>query len=381
MYPQTDSSKRISLGTAQWATMPSEYCQDVNGGDFLSVVRSRLASSGSGAIETFRTARGFRRKDRASRRGRLEAAGLNAGVRPLGDPRHRYRARTVVLSLLCGLLTYCPGGACRGRDEPAACHAPFVRQQEATMSSSRATTSDLRLVAEPRTAMIRTGEAVAAFALSLAVAVALQLAEGAYQSGFGGHPDEAAHLITAVMVRDFLAGLDYRHPWDFAVQYYLHYPKVAIGHWPPLLYATAAGWFLVFGASRTAALLFIAVIAAATSSLVYWTGKRLIARWVGGVAALLFLASPLVQESSARFMTEHAVTLAMLASTLRLARFASTGLLFDGLSFGILAAAAILTRGSGWALVPVPALTMVLTRRWRLLSRPGLWLAALPVLA
>jgi hypothetical protein len=61
------------------------------------------------------------------------------------------------------------------------------------------------------------GETTAAFVLSLGFVVLLQAAAGAYRSGFGGHPDEAAHLITALMVRDFLAGLDYRHPWDFAV--------------------------------------------------------------------------------------------------------------------------------------------------------------------
>ena len=224
-------------------------------------------------------------------------------------------------------------------------------------------------------------EAVAAFAISLGIAVLLQTAGGAYQSGFGGHPDEPAHLITALMVSDFLASVDYRHPWQFAVQYYLHYPKVAIGHWPPALYVTAGIWFLIFGASRATALLFIAVIAAATGTLLYCTGKHLIGRWAGGLAALLFLASPLVQEASARFMTEHLVTLAMLVSSLWFARFARTERVGDGLGFGTAAALAILTHGSGWALALIPGLTIALTRKWHLLRRPGLWLAALPVLA
>lgn len=226
-----------------------------------------------------------------------------------------------------------------------------------------------------------TNEAVAVFAISLGIAVLLQIAGGAYQSGFGGHPDEPAHLITALMVRDFLAGMDYRHPWQFAAEYYLHYPKVAIGHWPPALYATAGVWFLIFGASRATALLLIAIFAAATGTLLYFAGKRLIGRWAGGLAALLFLASPLVQGSSARFMTEHLVTLTMLASTLWFARFARTERVGDGFGFGIVAALAILTHGSGWALAVVPGLTIALTRKWHLLRCSGLWLATLPVLA
>jgi hypothetical protein len=228
---------------------------------------------------------------------------------------------------------------------------------------------------------ISKGEGIAAFAVLLGLVVTLQVLGGAYASGFGGYPDEPAHLVTSLMVRDFLAGLDFRHPWQFAQQYYYHYPQMAIGHWPPVLYGALGIWFLIVGASRGAAIIFIAIVAAMTACVIYFTGKRLIGRWAGVLAAVLFVASPLVQESSARVMTEHLVTLAMLVSTLCFARFARTGKIADGLAFGTVAAVAILTRGSAWALGLVPGLTLALTNRWYLLRRPGLWLAAVPVLA
>jgi 4-amino-4-deoxy-L-arabinose transferase-like glycosyltransferase len=106
----------------------------------------------------------------------------------------------------------------------------------------------------------------------------------------------------------------------------------------------------------------------------------LIARWAGVLAAVLFIASPLVQESSAQVMTEHLVTLGMLVSTLCFARFVRTGQIGDGLAFGTVSAVTILTHGNGWALGLVPAVTLALTNRWYLLLRPGLWLAAVPVL-
>jgi hypothetical protein len=220
------------------------------------------------------------------------------------------------------------------------------------------------------------GEGIAAFAVLLGFVVILQVVGGAYASGFGGYPDEPAHLVTSLMVRDFIAGLDFRHPWQFAQQYYLHYPEVAIGVWPPGFYATLGIWFLIFGTSRVAAIMFIAIVAATTASVIYLTGKRLIARWAGVLAAVLFVASPLVQESSARVMTEHLVTLGMLVSTLCFARFARTGRIGDGLAFGAVAAMAILTHGNAWALGLVPGITLALTNRWYLLRRPGLWLAA-----
>jgi hypothetical protein len=227
---------------------------------------------------------------------------------------------------------------------------------------------------------ISKGEGIVAFAVLLGFVVTLQALGGAYASGFGGYPDESMHLVTSLMVRDFIAGLDFHHPWQFAQEYYLHYPKVGIGHWPPVFYGALGIWFLIVGPSRGAAIMFIAIVAATTASVIYFTGKRLIGRWAGVLAAVLFVAAPLVQESSARVMTEHLVTLAMLVSTLCFARLAKTGQIGDGLAFGTVAAVAILTHGDAWALGLVPGVTLALTYRWYLLRRLGLWLAPVPVL-
>lgn len=223
-------------------------------------------------------------------------------------------------------------------------------------------------------------EGVFAFVVLLMVIVTLQALSGAYASSFGGEPDEAAHLVTSLMVRHFIAGLDFRHPWQFAQQYYYHYPKVRLGIWPPGFYGALGTWFPIFGASRGSALMFIAIVAATTASIIYFTGKRLIGRWAGILAAFLLVASPLVQESSARVMTEHLTTLGMLVGTLCFARFARTGWVGDGLAFGTVAAMTILTHGNAWALGLVPGVTLALTNRWYLLRRLGLWLAPVPVL-
>ena len=149
---------------------------------------------------------------------------------------------------------------------------------------------------------INIGEDVMAVGLLLGLVVALQALAGAYSSGFRGEPDEAAHLVTSLMARDFIAGLDFHHPWQFAPEYYYHYPKVKIGLWPPAFYGALGIWFLIFGASRGAAMMFIAVVAATTASLIYYTAKHLIGRWAGALAGVLFVASPVVQEASARII-------------------------------------------------------------------------------
>jgi len=52
----------------------------------------------------------------------------------------------------------------------------------------------------------------------------------------------------------------------------------------------------------------------------------------------------------------------------------------DALAFGLLAAAAILTKGTGLFLALVPPIAIALTGRWRLLKRSSLYVAPLPVL-
>lgn len=182
------------------------------------------------------------------------------------------------------------------------------------------------------------------------------------------------------MVFDFLGNVNTVRPVDFAQSFYLHYPKVAIGNWPPMFYATLGIWFLMFGVSRMSALTFIAVAAAITATVIYSVGRKLLSPFAGLFAATLYIALPLVQESSARIMTEHLVTLLILLSALQFVRFAETRKTLDALIFGSIAAAAILTRGSAWSLLLIPPTVIAFTRDWRILSSWQLWVGGLPVI-
>jgi hypothetical protein len=52
------------------------------------------------------------------------------------------------------------------------------------------------------------------------------------------------------MIRDHLAQDFLGSPLPFAKEYYLHYPKVALGAWPPGFHFTEAIWMLLFSPSR-----------------------------------------------------------------------------------------------------------------------------------
>jgi 4-amino-4-deoxy-L-arabinose transferase-like glycosyltransferase len=214
-----------------------------------------------------------------------------------------------------------------------------------------------------------------------AVCVLLQVLGGAYVSDFAGYPDEAAHYVTGLMVRDYLAAFPWRAPMPFAEDFYRHYPMVALGHWPPLFYAVQGIWMLVFGSSRAAVLVLMAVISAAAASIVFHSSRSRIGTAAAAALALGFLATPIVQQYTGMVMAEMLVALLVLLAALAYRRYLDTGHWQDALRFGIVSAAAVLTKANGLALAFVPVGALLATRRFRLITRFSFWLPALIVLA
>src|SRR5262249_21615267 len=104
------------------------------------------------------------------------------------------------------------------------------------------------------------GFALAQLSVYVAIAIALQYGSGTHLDDFSAYNDEPSHYVTALMVRDYFAAGLPRGPMQFAENFYIHYPKMAMGHWPPAAYSLFAIWMLVFGAGRTSALLLMAVM-------------------------------------------------------------------------------------------------------------------------
>ena len=95
--------------------------------------------------------------------------------------------------------------------------------------------------------MVRGRGEVAIFTFCFSLAALLSWFAGAFQAEFGGYPDEPAHYVTGLMIHDYIAGWFPATPLRFAENYYLHYPKVAFGHWPPVFHFLQAIWMLLFG--------------------------------------------------------------------------------------------------------------------------------------
>lgn len=215
------------------------------------------------------------------------------------------------------------------------------------------------------------------------VSLGFQIRSGAWQSDFGGHADEAAHVVTSLMVRDYLAGgfLETPHPKRYAEEYYERFPKVALGHYPPGFYLVASVGLLPFRSGETF-LVLMNLIAAGGGLLVWKLGRRVLGNdGQAALIALLYVVLPQTRTYTAIVMADLLLVALSLLAALFFLSFIRDPRPRDALLFGLTAAGAILTKGSGIGLALLPPLALLLSGKGKLLLNRSLWLAPVPVIA
>lgn len=214
----------------------------------------------------------------------------------------------------------------------------------------------------------------------IALVLGTQLLVGAYSSEPAHYADEPAHFLNGLLVRDYLTTAPGSDPWTFAVQYYLHFPKIAPGVWGPV-FDVLLGLFLMPGwPAQPGALVLIALATAATAWRLYSIVSPFVSRLAACSAAALYVLLPMTIDLSSAVMLDTMVALFAVEGAYRLARFAASGRTRDAVVFGIVATLCCLTKGNGIALLLTPAMLAILTRRYGLLAKPGLYVAAAIVL-
>ena len=180
--------------------------------------------------------------------------------------------------------------------------------------------------------------------------VAFQVAAGCYRSEFDGYPDEPAHYITGLMVHDYIASGSPFHrssqenPLHYAENYYLHYPKVSFGHWPPVFYLLQAAWTLLFSISRTSLLLLMAVTTAGVAELLFLAARKNFGFFLSAGLSFLWILTPFVQANTGMVMAESLVAPTSLLAALSLGRYMDREAPRDALWFGVWTLLCILTR-------------------------------------
>lgn len=205
-----------------------------------------------------------------------------------------------------------------------------------------------------------------------------QRLNGGFASDLGGDPDEAAHAVTALMVRDYVVDGLGQPPMQFAQQYYEAFPRVALGHYPPLYYILSVP-FLIPRASTSALFLLQALSLAGLATLTYHIGRRLFPRAQAAAAGIGVIALPLALKLSLHVMSDVLLALLCLWAAILWAWYLRSPSIGRALVWGCVAAGAILTKGSGIGLCLLPPVATLLAGKWRLALTGSWWCSALPV--
>jgi hypothetical protein len=177
------------------------------------------------------------------------------------------------------------------------------------------------------------------------------------------------------MVYDYLLGGVAEAPMAFAKRFYDHYPKVALGNWPPGFYLIQSVWMLAFGSGTVAVMGLMAAFQWGLAMTVFEVARRHLGVGSGWVAAIILLLLPLNQKYAAMVMTEMPVALLMLLATLIFSRFLERPGWACAIAFGIVASCAILVKGSALALAAVPLLGPLLAGQGGVFRRYSWWAA------
>jgi 4-amino-4-deoxy-L-arabinose transferase-like glycosyltransferase len=215
--------------------------------------------------------------------------------------------------------------------------------------------------------------------LFAAVCVLVQIATGAYWTDRGLSNDEAAHFVNSLLVFDYIANGIPSDPLGYAREYYLHFPRVSIGHWPPVFYVMEAGLFGLCGRSAAVA---IASEAAMAALVLGWVASlvRRRAGWLTGLATgVAALASPGLMAQLDQVMTDLFLALWLLGAALAWAAFAVRPSVGRVAVFAACAIGAIMTKGDGFLLALLPPLHAALTRDGGALLDRRTWLAVVAI--
>lgn len=193
------------------------------------------------------------------------------------------------------------------------------------------------------------------------LSIAIQLLSGGYKSDHGQGSDEAGHFVTALMIHDYLFGHFGENPVAFAKEYYLHFPRVALGHWPPMFEVTQAILFTL-GRNSTVAVAYQAIIAGLLAGLPAAVVGRRFGALLGFAAGITALLTPYALFLINLIMADNMLAVLVFASGLAWEQLYYRRTWRCSLIFAFTASAAILTKGSGFGLSLLPLFFLLIKR-------------------
>jgi len=214
-----------------------------------------------------------------------------------------------------------------------------------------------------------------AYLAAVAVGTFAMVLARAYQSGFSG-ADEPSHFLNGYFIAQYLSTHLGANPMAAAADFYVHYPKISIGHWPPAYYGFLGLLFMVLPPTMPVVFALNVLLAALPAVGIAAALALLADRRAAIVGVLVYALTPLVLEGHAMFMVDQPLAACLVAATALWIAYAAAPGWGKAIGFALLAALAMLMKGNGWLVVFIPVFHIALTANWKQLLSIKLYVAA-----
>lgn len=207
------------------------------------------------------------------------------------------------------------------------------------------------------------------------VAAALALLFSAPTNGDFWWFDAPSHAMNGAFIHDLVAAAPLRNPMGWAIGYYLQYPAISIGLYPPLFPAAEALVFSLLGVSHFAAQATVAVFTIFLALAIYNLASLRLSPTAAVGAALLFLGLPGIAFWGRQVMLEVPAMCFAAWSLFLLVRYMERGRAgyLYGCAFALVLA--LYTKQTFAFMAPAIAAALLWTCGWRVLLRREIWIS------
>jgi hypothetical protein len=180
--------------------------------------------------------------------------------------------------------------------------------------------------------------------------------------------DETRHVMSGVFFMDLLHDRP-AHLRQYAIDYYLQYPALGILVWPPLFYGLEGVAMSVFGTSVVVARILLGLFAVLACVYLFLLSRRVVGPNRAAMAVLAFGTTPQILKYSHFVMLEVPMLALALGATYHFVVYLEQETRRDLCLWGLLCAAAALTRFDVIYLLVLFPVLLTVQRKWGILRR------------
>lgn len=201
------------------------------------------------------------------------------------------------------------------------------------------------------------------FIISL-VAISIFFANISYDGLW--HPDAPSHALNGVFYMDMIEEGGFLHPITYAERYYVQYPALTIGMYPPIFYTIEALLFKVFGISALSARLAVLSFTLLGVNIFFLLCRMWFPLWLSVVGGLLFLLQPAILFGQKNVMVEMPALAMSIVAIYFLCVATERDIRWACFWAPLFTAIAFLTKQNTIFLLPIWCVWIIADKQWRL---------------